>query len=88
MREAVSNGPLNYPGATLVEREDGTVVRLRGDNAAQRQSLAKQLLTPPTQWNPLNTCKKVHRYLKDGDLLLLNRQPTLHRPSIMGHKVS
>ncbi|XP_062517493.1 DNA-directed RNA polymerase I subunit RPA1-like isoform X2 [Corticium candelabrum] len=86
MREAVSNGPLNYPGATLVEREDGTVVRLRGDNAAQRQSLAKQLLTPPTQWNPLNTCKKVHRYLKDGDLLLLNRQPTLHRPSIMGHK--
>ena len=30
---------------------------------------------------------KVHRHLKTGDVVLLNRQPTLHKPSIMAHKV-
>lgn len=30
--------------------------------------------------------KIVHRHLKSGDVLLLNRQPTLHKPSIMAHK--
>ena len=29
----------------------------------------------------------VFRHLKDGDNLILNRQPTLHRLSMMGHKV-
>lgn len=32
--------------------------------------------------------KIVHRHLRDGDMLLLNRQPTLHKPSIMAHKVN
>lgn len=30
--------------------------------------------------------KKVYRHLRDGDLLILNRQPTLHKPSMMCHK--
>lgn len=30
--------------------------------------------------------KKVLRHLTDGDVLLVNRQPTLHKPSIMAHK--
>ncbi|KAI8868419.1 beta and beta-prime subunits of DNA dependent RNA-polymerase [Ramicandelaber brevisporus] len=30
--------------------------------------------------------KKVYRHLRNGDMLLLNRQPTLHKPSIMAHK--
>ncbi len=29
---------------------------------------------------------KVYRHLIDGDLLLVNRQPTLHKPGIMSHK--
>ena len=36
----------------------------------------------------LNLILKVYRHLKDGDVLLLNRQPTLHKPSIMAHKVN
>jgi DNA-directed RNA polymerase I subunit RPA1 len=28
----------------------------------------------------------VYRHLKDGDAMLLNRQPTLHKPSIMAHR--
>ena len=30
--------------------------------------------------------KFVHRHVLNGDALLLNRQPTLHRPSIMAHR--
>lgn len=30
--------------------------------------------------------KKVYRHLRDGDILILNRQPTLHKPSMMTHK--
>ena len=30
--------------------------------------------------------KFVHRHVENGDALLLNRQPTLHRPSIMAHR--
>ena len=33
-------------------------------------------------------CIQVLRHLKNGDVLLLNRQPTLHRPSIQAHRVS
>ncbi len=29
----------------------------------------------------------VHRHLLDGDVGLVNRQPTLHKMSMMGHKV-
>ena len=29
---------------------------------------------------------KVYRHLVDGDVLLVNRQPTLHKPGIMAHK--
>lgn len=31
--------------------------------------------------------KKVWRHLESGDMMLANRQPTLHKPSIMAHKV-
>ena len=29
----------------------------------------------------------VHRFLKNGDYVVFNRQPTLHKMSMMGHKV-
>jgi len=29
---------------------------------------------------------KVYRHLINGDVLLVNRQPTLHKPGIMAHK--
>lgn len=32
------------------------------------------------------SCKKVWRHLRTGDALLVNRQPTLHKPGIMAHK--
>ncbi|CAI5473489.1 unnamed protein product, partial [Closterium sp. Yama58-4] len=31
--------------------------------------------------------KSVYRHMRDGDVVLVNRQPTLHRPGIMAHRV-
>ena len=84
LRRAVINGPLKYPGATHVEMEDGKRVILRADNKSQRESIAKQLLVEDHKRIGYN--KKVCRHVKDGDILLLNRQPTLHRVSIMAHR--
>lgn len=63
----------------------------------QRTAIANQLLTPQegdratsgkhglfTRTTAVN--KKVYRHLRDGDILILNRQPTLHKPSMMTHK--
>ena len=32
-------------------------------------------------------CSKVLRHIKNGDVLLMNRQPSLHRPSMQAHRV-
>ena len=64
-------------------------------NVEERRALANRLLTPQndilttkmglmTKTPALN--KKVYRHLRDGDVLILNRQPTLHKPSMMVHK--
>lgn len=81
LREMVMNGPDVHPGALLIEDEKGTICRL-GPDRLVRESLAKRLLTPGVS----RGLKKVYRHLVNGDILLLNRQPTLHRPSIMAHK--
>ncbi|CCG83927.1 protein of unknown function [Taphrina deformans PYCC 5710] len=93
MRQAVINGAMNHPGATHIQNEDGTLLSLLGMTLEGRTALANQLLTPQnTVASGLEgarikaTNKKVLRHLRDGDLLLLNRQPTLHKPSIMAHK--
>ncbi|XP_052811236.1 DNA-directed RNA polymerase I subunit RPA1-like isoform X2 [Mya arenaria] len=88
LRQAVINGPSIYPGATHIVEENGRVTLLKGNQPIQRQALANSLLTPSQVdvSKPINGTKKVLRHLKNGDVLLLNRQPTLHRPSIQAHK--
>ncbi|KAL1374210.1 hypothetical protein pipiens_018225 [Culex pipiens pipiens] len=84
LRKMVINGPDGYPGANMVEDSNGQVSRISGHNATHRESMAKTLLTPHS--SNQQGVKIVHRHLLSGDVLLLNRQPTLHRPSIMAHK--
>ncbi|KAL8612111.1 hypothetical protein ACOMHN_013990 [Nucella lapillus] len=86
LRQNVINGPNEYPGASAVVNEDGSVVRLNAKDRVQREALAKTLLTPFGDSKNNQLPKKVLRHLKDGDVLLLNRQPTLHRPSIQAHR--
>jgi len=67
----------------MVENENGSITYLR--DPLQRVALAKKLLTS-TENSSFDGPKIVHRHLQNGDVLLLNRQPTLHRPSIMAHR--
>ncbi|XP_047441523.1 DNA-directed RNA polymerase I subunit RPA1 isoform X2 [Mugil cephalus] len=84
LRQAVLNGPNVHPGASMVINEDGRKTILSPTNLAQREAVAKQLLTPCSGPHKM-PMKIVNRHIKNGDVLLLNRQPTLHRPSIQAH---
>ncbi|KAK1175439.1 DNA-directed RNA polymerase I subunit RPA1 [Acipenser oxyrinchus oxyrinchus] len=85
LRQAVINGPNIHPGASMVINEDGSRTILNASNKTQREAVAKQLLTP-SNGNQKMAMKIVNRHIKNGDVLLLNRQPTLHRPSIQAHR--
>lgn len=69
----VQNGPTEHPGARFVVRSDGTRLDLRH----YRRATAVQL---EYGW-------KVERHLMDGDFIIFNRQPSLHKESMMGHRV-
>ncbi|KAL7035470.1 hypothetical protein ACKWTF_008392 [Chironomus riparius] len=81
LRKMVINGPDKHPGACFIETTNGSKKIIPKD-ANQREAMANTLLKPEKN----DGLKFVHRHLLNGDVLLLNRQPTLHRPSIMAHK--
>ena len=87
MQQAVINGVDKWPGAFAIENENGQIVNLRNKSVDERISLANQLLAPTNSNAARMRNKKVHRHLTNGDVVLMNRQPTLHKPSIMGHRV-
>lgn len=66
----VRNGPDEYPGAKILERKGGESISLR---YADRENIV------------LYNGDIVHRHMMDGDGVLFNRQPTLHRMSMMCH---
>ncbi|ELP88260.1 DNA-directed RNA polymerase I subunit RPA1, putative [Entamoeba invadens IP1] len=89
MKKAVVNGPMTWPGALSIEDEWGKTYLLPDDSdpysVSKRQGEADRLLAvDPTA--PRNF-KTVRRHVIDGDMILTNRQPTLHKPGIMGHYV-
>ncbi|EAQ83890.1 hypothetical protein CHGG_10294 [Chaetomium globosum CBS 148.51] len=87
LQQAVINGVDKWPGAAAIENENGQIVNLRAKSLEDRVSLANQLLAPTGNNFSGQRNKKVHRHLTNGDVVLMNRQPTLHKPSIMGHRV-
>lgn len=88
LRKAVINGPFNWPGATQIQNEDGTFVSLHNMSIEQRTALANQLQTPSTSSSISGVVnKKVYRHIRNQDVVVMNRQPTLHKASMMGHKV-
>jgi DNA-directed RNA polymerase II subunit RPB1 len=66
----VQNGPDVYPGAKILEKKNGDNISLR---YVDRNSINLQI------------GDIVHRHMMDGDAILFNRQPTLHRMSMMCH---
>jgi DNA-directed RNA polymerase I subunit RPA1 len=65
-------------GANQIEKADGSIIKLDRFSQQERLAKAKLLLSDPGI--------KVYRHLISGDVLLVNRQPTLHKPGIMAHK--
>ncbi len=74
IRQLIRNGPNVHPGANYVVRPDMGRVKITESN---KEKLSKEL---SPGWI-------VERHLMDGDIVLFNRQPSLHRMSIMGHVV-
>ncbi|KAL6404050.1 DNA-directed RNA polymerase III subunit RPC1 [Ilyonectria robusta] len=75
LRKRVENGPDIWPGAQHVIKKDdhgGYKVSLR---FANRKSTVRELSIGDI----------VERHIEDDDIVLLNRQPSLHKLSIMGH---
>jgi DNA-directed RNA polymerase II subunit RPB1 len=68
----VQNGADKWPGAKTIVRADGRMISLKHVN---------------TQEIVLYNGDVVNRHLLDNDILLFNRQPTLHKMSMMGHRV-
>jgi DNA-directed RNA polymerase I subunit RPA1 len=84
LRKMVINGPNVHPGAEKLEIGNGRIIRIPPDSIQKRKSLAKRLLTPDEYKS--SKLKIVHRHLVNGDVMILNRQPSLHKPSMMAHR--
>ncbi|XP_024012805.1 DNA-directed RNA polymerase I subunit 1 [Eutrema salsugineum] len=92
LREAIINGPDIHPGATHYSDKVSTM-KLPPTRKA-RIAIARKLFSSRGVTTELGkTCdvnfegKVVYRHMQDGDVVLVNRQPTLHKPSIMAHMV-
>ncbi|KAK4368173.1 hypothetical protein RND71_011965 [Anisodus tanguticus] len=76
LKELVEYGPHPPPGKTgakYIIRDDGQRLDLRYLKKSSDQHLELGY--------------KVERHLNDGDFVLFNRQPSLHKMSIMGHRI-
>jgi DNA-directed RNA polymerase II subunit RPB1 len=73
LRRLIENGPNQWPGAKYIIRADGRQIDL--SQLKQRSDVH------------LEVGYIVERHLQDGDYVMFNRQPSLHKMSIMGHRV-
>jgi DNA-directed RNA polymerase subunit A' len=74
LRKFIDRGPKEYPGANYVVRPDGRRKKITDE-------MKEQIL------EELQPGYFVERHLMDGDIALFNRQPSLHRMSMMCHRV-
>ncbi len=74
LKKFVQRGPKEYPGANYIVRPDGRRKRITDE-------MKEQLL------EELQPGYYVERHLLDGDVAIFNRQPSLHRMSMMCHRV-
>lgn len=74
LKNFVERGPNTYPGANYVIRPDGK----------------KKKITDETKEATIEEIQPgyiVERHLMDGDIAVFNRQPSLHRMSMMCHRI-
>ena len=73
MRTYIENGPDVHPGANYV---------INGDTKRRVTEETKEFILENLEPGYI-----IERHLKDGDMVLFNRQPSLHRMSMMAHEV-
>ncbi|CAB4015852.1 DNA-directed RNA polymerase III subunit RPC1 [Paramuricea clavata] len=73
MRKLVENGATQHPGANFIVQQNTKIKKFL--KYGNRQLIAKDLRIGDT----------VERHMIDGDVVLFNRQPSLHKLSIMCH---
>jgi DNA-directed RNA polymerase II subunit RPB1 len=73
LEKLVANGPMKWPGAK-------TILKKQGELKISIQHSNKENLV-------LEIGDVVNRHLINGDYVLFNRQPSLHKMSMMGHRV-
>jgi DNA-directed RNA polymerase subunit A' len=73
MKDLIRKGE-NYPGANYVLRPDGKRKRIAED-------LKEEICAE------IQPGYKIERHLRDGDIVLFNRHPTLHKQGLMAHYV-
>ena len=78
LSQLVLNGRDIYPGANYVFRN----IILNGKQISQKIDLRYRKTNIKLSYGDV-----VERHVVNGDYVLFNRQPTLHKPSMMGHKV-
>lgn len=72
LTKLIMNGPDIYPGAKILQLKNGEMISLRD---IDKNSIE------------LENGDIVHRHIIDGDAVLFNRQPSLHKMSMMCHIV-
>ena len=72
LKELIKNGPNKYPGAKYIIRSNGSIINLGFCNDVNKYIEEGYI---------------VERHLLNGDYVVFNRQPSLHKMSMMGHRV-
>lgn len=78
LKKMVENGRNTYPGANtviqVIKKPDGSKELIRFDLRFRKNT-------------DIKISDIVERHLLNGDVVLFNRQPTLHKQSMMAHKI-
>jgi DNA-directed RNA polymerase subunit A' len=73
LKQVILNGPGVHPGANYIVRSDGVRKKITDEN---KKDIAEEI----------DVGYVVERHLRDMDITLMNRQPSLHRMSMMAHR--
>jgi DNA-directed RNA polymerase subunit A' len=74
LKTLIANGPTKYPGANYLIDSEGKKKKITEESV--------ELILEELDFGHI-----VERHILEGDVCIFNRQPSLHRMSIMGHKI-
>ncbi|CAI5442080.1 unnamed protein product [Caenorhabditis angaria] len=86
MKRKVKRGPSEHPGANFVVDPSGrkTMLKDAPEERKKRMQIARNMLSATS--DSMRQTTKVLRHMVNGDMIMMNRQPSLHKPSILGHR--